>query len=234
MKPILVTGGAGGLGAAVCLELAAQGFDIVVHYRTSQPQAEQIVRQCRSLHVEAEAIQGDFSTQESLNHFISSYISHFPLTCGLVNNVGYYLVAPLEETSQDKWLALFQTNFFASIFLTQALLPALKIHRGNIVNVGVSGLEGRRGVTQTTAFATSKAALHFYTISLAKEVAAAGVRVNMVSPGFMENTVDKVTQLPMHRLATLKEVAQAISTFFLPQSNYITGQNLEIAGAFGL
>ena len=236
MNPILVTGGAQGLGAAVSLELASQGHDVVIHYRSSAAAAQHLVEECRSFQVEAEAIGGDFSALADLNDFISRYTQLFPHTKGLVNNVGNYLIASSQNTTSEQWLDLFQTNFFAPVFLTKSLLPALRISQGSIVNVGISGLETRGAFTQTTAYAASKEALHFYTLSLAKEVATDSIRVNMVSPGYMENSVDlpDPALLPMKRAATLKEVACIIATFFDPQTAYITGQNLEVAGAFGL
>ena len=231
-----MTGGAKGLGAELCLELASQGHDVVIHYRTSQVAAHLLAKECRNFQVKTEVLQGDFSTQEGLNDFISRYTHTFPHTKGLVNNVGNYLMAPFQETTPGQWLDLFQTNFFTPVFLTQALLPALRASQGSIVNVGVTGLESKRGFTQTTAYATSKAALQFYTVSLAKELASDNIRVNMVSPGYMENSIvlPDPTLLPMKRLATLQEVARMIATFFDLKTAYITGQNLEIAGAFGL
>lgn len=227
---ILVTGAAKGLGKATILALASKGHDVVIHYRTSFSEASDLLKECRQFPIQAEIIQGDFNTLDSLNDFITRYTYHFPHTKGLVNNVGNYLIAPLQKTKPNQWLDLFQTNFFAPLFLTQALLPSLK----SIVNIGLSGLEGRKGFTQTTAYATTKAALLSFTLSLAKDLAPQGIRVNMVSPGYMENSLDQPTTLPMNRVATLQEVAQIIATFFDPSTAYITGQNLEIAGAYGL
>ena len=236
MKPILVTGGAKGLGAQICLELAYQGHDVVIHYRTSQVAAHLLAKECRNYKIKAELIQGDFSSKEALNDFITRYTKFFPETKGLINNVGNYLIASSQDTTPDQWLELFQTNFFTPVFLTQALLPALRASQGSIMNVGVTGLESRRSFIQTMAYAASKDALHFYTVSLAKELAPDNIRVNMVSPGYMENSIDlpDPTLLPMKRAASLQEVARIIASFFDLKTAYITGQNLEIAGAFGL
>lgn len=233
MKPILVTGGAQGLGAVLCLELAARGHDVVVHYHTSEAAAQSVAQACQRFSVHAEAIQGDWTSHKTLNDFLARYTSQFPETKGLVNNVGNYLISSAQNTPPDQWLALFQTNFFAPVFLTQALVPALRHCRGSIVNIGVAGLD-KRGFIQSAAYGTTKAALLFYTLSLAKELAPDGIRVNMVSPGHMENSVDLPASLPMRRTATLKEVAHIIAAFFDPQTDYITGQNLEVAGAYGL
>jgi NAD(P)-dependent dehydrogenase (short-subunit alcohol dehydrogenase family) len=236
MRPILVTGAAKGLGAAICRALAAQGHDIVIHYRGSEKEALKVAEECRYYQVEAAVIQGDFATQEELESFIRRYLTTFPQTKGLVNNVGNYLIRPSIQTGVNQWRDLFQTNFFTPVFLTQALLPSLKEQKGCIVNIGVAGLHGHRALTKATAYAATKSALFFYTVSLAKEVAADGVRVNMLSPGFLENSVDlkDPAALPLKRPAYLFEAAHAVAQFFDPLSAYITGQNLEIAGGTAL
>lgn len=236
MKPILITGGAQGLGAEIAIQLAEQGHSVVVQFRESEQEAKRVIAKCRSYGVEAESIYGDFSTESSLNTFIAAYTTSFPSSRGLVNNVGNFLLVPLTETTQDDWRSLFQTNFFASVFLTQALLPQLIREKGRVVNIGVTGLYPLRALTKATAYSASKSALWFYTLSLAKEVASQNVTVNMVSPGFMENAVDlKDPQLlPMKRAAELKEVARVVAFLFEPESSYVTGQNIEVSGGFNL
>ena len=236
MKPILVTGGARGLGAQICLQLACAGHDLVLHYCTRAIEALQVAELCRQQRVHVDVIQGDFSTQASLESFIERYLTCFSHTKGVVNNVGYYLIAPSYETSNSQWIDLFQTNFFAPVFLTQALLPSLRAEQGGIVNIGVTGFHAKRTFIKGMAYGATKAALLFYTLSLAKELALEGIRVNMVSPGYMENAIDlpELADLPFKRPATLTEVAHMVATLFAPESAYITGQNIEIAGAIGL
>lgn len=233
MKPILITGGAKGFGAEICRRLASDGHDIVVHYRHSEAEALQVISECKGLGVKAEAIQGDFSSIESLEIFIKSFLSRFSHSKGLVNNVGNYLIASSSETEDKEWLDLFQTNFFTPVYLIRALLPALKETKGSVVNIGTSGLSGV--YVKATAYASTKAALWFYTRSLAKELAPFHVTVNMVSPGFLETSLDleEAPRLPMGRPATLKEASDAVAFFFEEQHHYITGQNLEVAGGFG-
>lgn len=236
MKPILITGGAQGLGAEIAAQLAEQGHSVVIQFRENEQKAKQVIARCRSYGVEADCVFGDFSTEKSLNYFIADYAQAFPANRGLVNNVGNFLLAPLAETTQEQWRSLFQTNFFASVFLTQALLPQLIREKGRVVNIGVAGLHPLRALTKATAYSASKSALWFYTLSLAKEVASQNVTVNMVSPGFMENAVDlkDPQQLPMRRAAELKEVARAVTFLFEPENSYVTGQNIEVSGGFNL
>lgn len=236
MIPILVTGGAKGLGAAICKTLAQKGHDLVIHYRFSEKEAHEVAAECQKAKVQASIIQGDFSSSMAVEDFIGRYNAQFGLLKGLVNNVGNYLIAPPTATNVISWEELFQTNVFAPIALTQAFLPSLKQHRGSVVNIGVVGLQGAKGMTKATAYAASKSALFFYTRALAKELASENIRVNMVSPGYLENAVDlpQLSHLPLKRAAYLSEVSEVVAMFFDPAFDYITGQNLEIAGGIGL
>ena len=233
---ILVTGAGKGLGAEICRHLATNGHDVAIHYRFSKEEAILVAEECRQQDVSVDTIQGDFDTPASLDSFIAHYLDRFPDTKGLVNNVGNYLLASSTAATTDQWFALFQTNFFASVFLTNALLPSLKAHRGSVVNLGVTGLQMSRAFTKATVYAATKSALLFYTVSLAKELAKDFVRVNMVSPGYLENGTDlkNPSELPFNRPAYLHEVAHVVASFFDPQNVYITGQNIEVAGGIGL
>lgn len=232
MKPILVTGGAKGLGAQICRTLARSGHDLVIHYRSSEKEAEEIVAACKKEGVEAAPIQADFS--KPLAPFIVSYLSRFPETKGIVHNVGNYSLAPPSQTEERLWRDLFETNFFAPVALTTALLSSLKRTKGAVVMIGTSGLEG--ALVKAAAYGASKSALLFYMRSLAKELAPFDVKVNMISPGFLENSVDLTSAppLPMGRPGSLKEIADVVAFLFDAENSTITGQNLEIAGGFGL
>ncbi|MEZ5315742.1 MAG: SDR family NAD(P)-dependent oxidoreductase [Chlamydiales bacterium] len=240
MKPILVTGGAKGLGAMLCKQLAARGHEIVIHFHKSEREAESTMKVCQNLGVMAETIQGDFSTTSSLDLFTQEYLDRFPSTKGIVNNVGNYLISLPSKVEKEDWQSLFQTNFFAPVSLIQSILPQLKQEKGRIVNLGTSGLLPMKAFLNITAYAITKSALWLYTRSLAKELANDHITVNMVSPGFLETAIDLdknskfVPILPMGRPAKLEEVASVVTFFFEPENQYITGQNIEVAGGFGL
>lgn len=233
----LVTGGAKGLGAEICRTLAKKGCNIVVHYNTSFAQAQEVVDECLREGVFADCIQGDFSTCQTTQDFIQNYLSRFPMTENLINNVGNYFLGSALETSLQNWCVLFQTNLHAPLALIQALTPSLKESKGNIINIGVAGIANVRTDTYSTAYSTTKTALWMLTRSLASQLSSFGVRVNMVSPGYLQNSVDfpkNPVDLPMGRLGTLEETARVVAFLLDPASSYITGQNLEVAGGVRL
>lgn len=237
MKWTLVTGGAKGLGAEICQALAAGGMPVLVHYHTSRQNAEEVVVGCRRSGVEAEVIQGDFSSPIATAQFIELCQKQFPDIKNVINNVGNYLTKSASETTPDEWNALFQTNLNAPFALCRAFISSLITCRGNIINIGVTGVNSIHADISRTAYMASKMGLWMLTKSLARELASAHVRVNMVSPGYLESAVDlpaQLTQLPMGRSASIAEVVRTIQ-FLLNEENYsITGQNIEVGGAIGL
>jgi NAD(P)-dependent dehydrogenase (short-subunit alcohol dehydrogenase family) len=233
----LVTGGAKGLGAEICRTLASQGHDILVHYWNSEKEALELVEKCKQNGVSADAIYGDFSSPEGVKKLLSTINKRsLDIKC-LINSVGnFYQGSPL-ETPIEVWNELFQTNFHAPLLLIRGLIPNIKAHVGTVINLGSAGVKDMRADDKYTAYTISKKALYLLTISLAKELAKDGVRVNMVSPGVLENSVtldDDIGRLPMGRAGTLQEVANAILFLLQPENKYITGQNIEVAGGFAL
>ncbi len=233
----LVTGAARRVGAEICLHLASKGYNILIHYYTSRDEALMLASKCERLGVEALVVQGDFTTLESLNEFASRLVSEYPPMANLVNNVGNYIVESILTTEIEDWGHLFQTNLYAPIALTNALLPSIKNFKGAIVNLGMVGVNTVYADTYATAYTATKLSLWFATKSYAKALARDGVRVNMVSPGMLDNAVDKPNDcntLPMGRAGTAMEVAQVVSFLLNKENSYITGQNIEVAGALRL
>ncbi len=233
----IITGGAKGLGAEICKCLAAKGHNLLIHYNTSALEAFQIKETCREFGVKAECIQGDFSSSESVDKFLRNLLDNSFKIEILVNNAGNYCIKSQLETSDAEWQALFQTNLHAPVALVRALLPTLIEQRGAIINIGVAGINQVHADIYCTAYTASKLALWMTTRSLARELAPRGVRVNMVSPGVLDNSIDKQRlqpQLPMQRPGSLHEVARVVAFLLETESGYITGQNIEVAGGLRL
>ncbi|WP_068470369.1 SDR family oxidoreductase [Candidatus Protochlamydia phocaeensis] len=237
MAWVLITGGAKRLGAELCYGLAEKGYSIAVHYNTSQLEALAVAEKCRLLGVQAGTIQGDFSTVESTIEFAERYVRLYPHTQALVNNVGNYLIKSALETEAEEWTGLFQSNLHAPFILSKALAPSLVRHCGQIINIGMSGIDKQGAHVYSAAYMITKGALLMLTRSLALELAPHGVRVNMVSPGYLDIAVDlpeDCSKLPMRRAGQCREISRVVSFLLDPASQYITGQNIEVAGGVGL
>ena len=234
----LVTGGAKRTGAAICRFLAEQGFSLVIHYNKSKKEAEGTRKICQNLGVQAEILQGDFSTQKGVEDFIFRCKERYSTVQNIVNNVGNLYVGSSLQTPMEVWQQLHQVNVWAPIALSQAFLPSLLELEGSIINLGVAGLHGVVADTSTSCYRMTKLSLWMWTKSLAKELAPKKVRVNMVSPGRLENSEDPTMKnkslVPMGRDGKEREVAEVVA-FLLDKKNvYITGQNIEVAGGVRL
>lgn len=231
---IVITGAAQGLGKACALTLAKQGHDLLLQYRKSQKKAEEVAAQCEQHGVKVQLAQGDFSDRKSLSEFCKA-LQQVDVK-GLVNNVGAYFLGNASQTTEDQWFNIFQVNLHAPFCVIKAVLPALQKNRGRIVNIGTAGLRGNRANTHATAYTLTKGALEALSTSLAKGLAGEGVTVNMVSPGYLEisENLKDPSALPMKRAARFEEAAALVAFFFKEEAAYITGQNVEIAGAVAL
>ena len=231
MKWTLVTGGARGLGREISRTLAVKRKNLVIHYNHSESQAQALQQELRDLGAKIEILQGDFSSVASTQRFIDNYLRQFAQTDMLINNVGNYVTGPATSILPEELNHLFHLNITASLMLIQSLLPSLEQSHGHIVNIGMVGSHAVLANTHATAYNMTKLALAMLTKSLAKELAPSRVSINMVSPGYLENSTDLPSDpalMPMGRPGHLKEVADTV--LFLLEQSYITGQNLEVAG----
>lgn len=235
MEWTLVTGAAKGLGAQICLMLAQKNHHLLIHYRKSFQEATSLAEKCRGFGVQAELIEGDFSSMDLLEKFAEK-TQHYRVK-NFIHNASYYFVETALKTPPSEWEKTFHTNFLTAIFIMQRLKKSIQETRGNMISIGVAGAGKILADTYSPAYTSSKLALLMLTKSLAKELAGFGVRVNMVSPGYLENSIDlpsDLSTLPMQRLGTLEEVAEVVAFLLDEKNSYITGQNIEVAGGVRL
>lgn len=236
-KWTLVTGGSKKLGAEICRSLAAQGKHLVVHYYTGEEEAKKLVHSLRDKKVEAEALYGDFSTIASTLDFIERYKKRFDRTEGLVNNVGPYVMKSSLKMDVEQAQGLIHMNLLLPLMLVQSFQQSLQEQKGFVINIGMTGSGVLSANTHATVYNMAKTALCMLTKSWAKELAKGHVRVNMVSPGYLEESIDlpvSLDALPMGRTVSWKEIARVVSFLIEPENGYITGQNIEVAGGIRL
>lgn len=218
MRRVLVTGAAKGLGTTIAKRLSEEGYDLLLQYRT-EPGA-----------YPGTWIQGDFSTPESTKEFVERIPKKHEIV-GVVNNVGHYITSSALQTSAEEFSTLFQANFFAPLEIVRALQESLEV----VVNIGTAGVTHFKAEHFSAAYFLSKQSLYSLTLCLARELAPRGIRVNMVSPGIMVNSVEgKERPIPMGRLIELEEVAEQVAHLFTDACRSITGQNIEVSGGFKL
>jgi NAD(P)-dependent dehydrogenase (short-subunit alcohol dehydrogenase family) len=246
MKPVaLITGGSRGIGAATALAAARAGFAVAVNYHANSLAADEVVRQIRAVGGTAITVQADVAKEAEVLAMFAKVDAKLGRLSALVNNAGIVDVASrVDAMDAARLQRMFNTNIFGSfVCAREAVLRMSTRHGGSggsIVNV--SSAAARLGSPgQYVDYAASKGAIDTFTLGLAKEVAAEGIRVNAVRPGIIDTDIhasggqpDRARQLahqvPMQRPGTADEVAQAIVWLLGADSSYTTGALLDVAG----
>ncbi len=231
----IVTGGARRLGRRLCEFLAGRGFRLVIGYRTSAAAAESLEAAVREAGGEARPVQVDVGSKASVAALFTSIDDREGRLDLLINNVGNYNPQPLEELEPDHWDATLQANLSGAFYCCRHALERLG-DGGQIVNIGNAGVERLPADVTGLDYHVSKAGLWVMTRCLARAYAARGIRVNMISPGMLVNSIDfpedVAAWVPMGRGGALEDIAQALG--YLLEASYVTGVNIDVAGGYRL
>jgi len=228
----LVTGAGKRLGRAVALRLAEEGADVVVHYRSSQTEAQEVVRGIEKLGRRAIAIGADLGKVAEIKRLVDEAGKYFGRLDILVNSAANFLPASVISTTEEVWDASLDTNLRAPFFCAQAAAPLLRRSHGVIINFADTG--GLLGWTGYIPHSVSKAGVVMLTRILAKALAPE-VRVNAIAPGTItmagdapELETDFIKLAPLRRTGTPSDITEAV--LFLVQSKFITGRTLVVDG----
>jgi 3-oxoacyl-[acyl-carrier protein] reductase len=236
----LVIGGTGGIGMATCLQLAKDGFDIVIHYHKNKQKAEEIRAQVEAIGQKAIIISADILSNTEIQEMVKRSVRVFEKIDVLVNCAAAVIPAiKFEDLVWDDYLHQLELNIKSVFSLIKAVSP-LMIENGNGKIINIGSLAADKPNSDWSHYISAKAALVGLTRSLAFELAPKGIRINMVTPGLISTdlTADvpektkliTAAQTPLRRLALTTDVAGAISFLASPKSNFITGENIRING----
>jgi NAD(P)-dependent dehydrogenase (short-subunit alcohol dehydrogenase family) len=246
MSPVLlVTGASRGIGAATALLAAQQGWAVAVNYTANSLAADEVVRRIRAGGGSAMAVQADVANEAQVLAMFARIDAKLGPLSGLVNNAGVVDVsARVDEMDMARWRRMFDVNVLGSMLCAREAVRRMSTRHGgsggSIVNV--SSAASRLGSPgQYVDYAAAKGAVDAFTIGLAKEVGAEGIRVNAVRPGLIEteihasgglpNRVQDLKHLvPMQRGGTADEVAQAIVWLLSDAASYTTMSLLDVSG----
>jgi 3-oxoacyl-[acyl-carrier protein] reductase len=235
----LVTGGSRGIGAAVCLELAAAGAVVVVNYARRADAAEEVVRSIAGSGGRAHAVAGDVSTPEGAAALVEQVEAEIGPIAILVCNAGITRDNLIMKLGDADWRDVIDTNLGGAFFTCRAVArPMLKRRAGAIVTMSsVVGVHGNAGQTN---YAASKAGLIGLTKSLAQEMASRNITVNAVAPGFIDTDMTAVLSqelkdnmlghIPLKRFGKAEDVAAAVRFLASEDAGYITGHVLNVNG----
>jgi 3-oxoacyl-[acyl-carrier protein] reductase len=238
VKYALVTGGSRGIGRAVCLKLAAEGYHILINYKTNETEANKTLELIRQAGSDGQLLKFDVGNKQDVDGILGKWIedNKEKIIEVLVNNAGIRQDTLLMWMTEEQWRAVLGSSLDAFYYVTRLVINGMLIKRfGRIVNiVSLSGLKGMPGQTNYSA---AKAGVIGATKALAQEVARRGVTVNAVAPGFIKTDMtqdlkeaDLKSLIPMQRFGEAEEVADAVMFFASAKASYITGEVLNING----
>ncbi|MGK7918692.1 MAG: bifunctional dihydropteridine reductase/dihydrofolate reductase TmpR [Trichodesmium sp.] len=238
LKKALVTGSAVGIGRAIALDLASKGFDVAFHYNRSAEAANQASQEATTYGVKSIALQADITQPEQAKSLVENAVEKLGGLSVVVNNVGNFLGTTTSEITIEEWQEVIDSNLNSNFYVTTAALPHLKAANGaRIVNFACAHAQNVVARKTNTAYVIAKTGIIIYTKSLAKELIKDRITVNVISPGIAENSFDleeMIPKIPAKRPATLQEINHAVWFFINPDSDYITGQILEVSGGWNL
>ena len=244
-KVLLITGGSRGIGAATALLAAIQGYAVAVNYTAHSLAADEVVRQIRACGGTAITVQADVAIEADVLAMFEKVDAKLGRLTALVNNAGVVdVTSRVDAMGLERLQRMFAINVFGSfICAREAIKRMSKLYNGDggcIVNVSSAAARiGSPG--QYVDYASAKGAIDTFTMGLAKEVAAEGIRVNAVRPGIISTDIhasgglpnraqDLAPHVPLQRAGTAVEVAEAIVWLLGEKSSYTTGSIIDVAG----
>lgn len=238
-KVALITGATRGIGKQIALELASQGYNIALNYRKQNEELEALKKEIESQNVKCLTVYGDVSNYEDVEKFIKEIIKEFGKIDVLVNNAGITKDMLLMRMKKEDFESVIDVNLIGTFNVTKNVIPyMMKARNGKIVNISsVVGISGNAGQTNYSA---SKAGIIGFTKSLAKEVASRNINVNAIAPGFIKTDMTDVLKeevkeeisktIPLKRMGEAKDIANLVKFLVSEESNYITGQVINVDG----
>jgi len=243
-KIALVTGAARGIGRAIALDLAAQGADVVVNYRSRPDAAEEAAKEIRFLGRRALVLQADVADRDQVQTMVDRTVEEWGGVDILVHNAALHRGGRVQKIEPEDWDTVLHTTLRGAYNCCRSVVP-LMAEKGWGRIITISSNAGVHGHAGDTAYGSAKAGLIGFTKSLAKEVAKRGITANVVVPGFLKtdmtaplfNTEEKLKSeiegIPMGRPGDPAEIAEVVS-FLAFKASYVTGAVVMVDGGMGM
>ena len=234
-----VTGGMGGIGTAICRRLAHDGHTVIAGCGPGSTRKDRWLAEMRAAGYEVHASEGNVADWDSTKRaFDVAHAEIGPIDI-LVNNAGITRDGTFQKMTNEAWHAVIETNLNSLFHVTKQVIDGM-LERGWGRIVNISSVNGQRGQFGQTNYSTAKAGIHGFTMALAQEVAARGVTVNTVSPGYIGTDMVRaikpdrlekiVAGIPVKRLGEPEEIASIVAWLVTNESAFATGADFSLNG----
>lgn len=240
MASVWITGGSRGLGQALCLKFAREGWDLMTCARQSQDRLEQVKKQVEDLGVSCYAGICDVKDAQALADFYQEGVKSLDRPSVLINNAGIADFSMVTDLSPERWREIIETDLSSAFYCSRLVLPSMiEAKSGHIINI--SSVWGRFGASCEVAYSTAKAGLTGFTKGLAREVGPSGIQVNGIELGYIDTDMNACVaddiereicqEISLCRIGRPDEVADFICDVVL-RTDYLTGQMISFDGGW--
>ncbi len=238
-KTALVTGASRGIGKAIAIKLAEDGYAVAVNYNKSREKAEEVLSLIKAKGGEGIAVKADVSNMEEVRSMFEEVNRKLGDVSLLVSNAGISEQKQIQDISLESWRRLFAVNVDGAFNTVECAIPSMLREKEGCI-ITVSSIWGMRGASCESAYSATKAALIGFSKSLANELAPSGIRVNCIAPGVIDTEMlcelpkgtDEmlVNETPLGRLGRAEDIAELVSFLASERASFITGQVITCDG----
>ena len=239
MKTVIVTGGAKGIGRAISYEFAKSGYNVIINYKTSVKEAENIKEELTKKGQNVEIYKADLTKKEEVEAMIKFVEEKYKKIDVLVNNAGISQIKPFADIKEEDWDNIVNNNLKTVYLTTKAVIDNM-IHNKNGSIINISSIWGITGGACEVHYSATKAGIIGMTEALAKEMGPSNIRVNAVAPGIIDTDMNKnlneseinqiKNEIPLEKIGKPEDVAKVVK--WLAESEYVTGEVIRVDGGW--
>jgi len=240
-KAALITGASGGIGKAIALRLAEEGWDIGIHYRSSRQSAEEIAIMAEEMGVSARLFQAEAADISQMRKMVRDFSAAFGRMDALINNVGVTVLRPFLEVDEALMDQLTTVDFKTPYFTAQEAAKSMIAAGNGGVIINITSVQQQINFPEASIYGSLKAALAKLTEHMAVELAPYEIRINAIAPGYINTSSDISpraayiqSRIPLQRLGKGADIAAVAAFLISEQANYITGANIAVDGGMPL